>query len=132
MTLVLSDCCNSFAGLNRTRGSSIALTKASSLGLDKNHCIDFFMNPKPISILVTAAAKGEAAACDDNSGGFFTASFTETLEKYLGKLSTTSSWNNVMNETYQSTNTLSKSNNCEPDGKPCKQNPLFKIEVARN
>ena len=131
MNLVFSDCCNNDPSQSSNISTDVASTRTSSIGWDMDNCRALFMNPKPMSILMTAAAKGELSAGNTNDGGIFTFNFRETLEKFMGPFSNNVAWNSLV--TTAKTQTINKANHtwCKQDDntrKVCVQNPVFKVE----
>lgn len=131
MNLVFSDCCNNDPSQSSNISTDVASTRTSSIGWDMDNCRALFMNPKPMSILMTAAAKGELSAGNTNDGGIFTFNFRETLEKFMGPFSNNVAWNSLV--TTAKTQTINKANHtwckqADDTRKVCVQNPVFKVE----
>lgn len=133
MNLVISDCCNNDPSQTNNVTSEAPSTRTSSIGWDKNKCISLFMNPKKISVLMTAAQKGELSAGNGHDGGFFTFNLRESLEKHIGLFDKSKevSWASIL--TTAKTQTIARANRtlCRmPDEsqKVCVQHPVFKVE----
>ena len=131
MNLVFSDCCNNDPSQSSNISTDVASTRTSSIGWDMDNCRALFMNPKPMSILMTAASKGELSAGNPNDGGIFTFNFRETLEKFMGPFSNNVAWNSLV--TTARTQTIHKANHtwckqADDTRKVCVQNPVFKVE----
>ncbi|HUR66323.1 MAG TPA: caspase family protein [Chitinophagaceae bacterium] len=136
LNLVLSDCCNNDPSQSQNMTSEDPDTRVSSIGWDKNKCIALFMNSKRMSVLATAAQKGELSAGNISEGGFFTANFLQTLEKHIGKVRTTAkplepTWNSILNLSATETTTRAVRKWCRmPDDsvQKCTQHPVSKME----
>jgi len=122
LNLVLSDCCNSEAGINRTLGINFALTQKSTIGWNWSSCASLFLNTKA-SIIVSAAKKGEAALCNSDIGGYFTYSFFLAMEKKFSKgYFGTITWDSLISDAENSTSDLAVRNQCENG--TCRQDPI--------
>lgn len=122
LNIVLSDCCNTEAGINRTMGTNFALTQKSSIGWNWSSCASLFLNSKA-SIIVSAAKKGEAALCNSDIGGYFTYSFFTAMEKKFSKgYFGTISWDSLISDAENSTIELAVRNQCENGS--CRQDPI--------
>lgn len=133
LNLVLSDCCNWRANLTNMISPPVASQRSSSLGWSLENVKALFLNPEPYSLLMTAASKGELSAGNLNDGGFFTSTFKETLQKYVG-INTgyqNAVWNNVLSNAQTQTKELAESIICpSPTVRgqyaACKQTPMYK------
>jgi Caspase domain len=129
--LVISDCCNNDPSQSSNMSSEGATTRTSSIGWNKDNCLALFMNPKPMSLLMTAATRGELSAGNPADGGIFTFNFRESLEKFLGPFFNDVSWSTLV--AIAKKRTIEKADHtwCIGDDnvkKPCHQTPIFKIE----
>ena len=128
--LVLSDCCNWGETMSNVISPNVASTRPSSIGLSPTNCEALFSTP--VTILMTAASKGEVSAGTLAQGGFFTSQFKGALEKYMGMGNTDAfSWNDIVMGTQSSTKTIAEGISCPlPENKtvykPCKQTPMYK------
>jgi hypothetical protein len=130
LNLIISDCCNSDPSLTNKISTDGPTTRTSSIGWNMNNCKALFMNPQPVSLLITAAAKGELSAGNSNKGGIFTFNFRESLEKYLGPFANNVNWNDlVANARNQTINTASRTGCRQDDNtlRSCIQNPVFRM-----
>ena len=131
LNLVFSDCCNNDPSQSSTTSSDAASTRSSSIGWTMENCQALFMNPKPMSLLMTAASKGELSAGNPSDGGIFTFNFRESLEKFMGPFFKNVTWPTLLANAQKQT--IAKANHTwclQPDNsrKVCVQNPVFKIE----
>lgn len=133
LNLVLSDCCNNDPTQTSNISQETPSTRTSSIGWNKDKCLALFMNPARISILMTAARKGELSAGNTQDGGFFSFNFRQSLEKSIGLVNKDKevSWTTILNNAR--TQTVERANRtlCRmPDEslQRCVQNPVFKLE----
>jgi len=128
LNLIITDCCNSSIGLLRPEGRNFAQTAKSLLGWNKSFCYNLFMQSKG-SIITTAAKKGQFAYGNSDIGGYFTSNFTTAMEKYLSKFqSATPTWQQIVDEAYNSTIGLSLSNTCTA-ATTCRQDPVYYLDM---
>ena len=131
MNLIFSDCCNADPSQTNNTSSDGASTRSSSIGWNMDNCRALFMNPKPVSVLMTAAAKGELSAGNPNDGGIFTFNFRESLEKFMGPFLNDVTWNALIANAKRQTIVKANRTWCiQPDNsrKVCVQNPVFKVD----
>ena len=132
VTLVFSDCCNSLPETEPAISGEVALTRSSSLGWNLNNCLQLFLPPAPVAVLMTAAAKGEMSAGNNSYGGFFTYNFRSALVNYLSPVFSISgvSWPKLINEAQDQTVKKASKTWCNlPNGTKavCVQHPMFKM-----
>ena len=130
LNLVLSDCCNSDPSLSNVSTGDIASTRHSSVGWNVENCRALFMNEKPLSVLMTAASKGELSA-GNSTGGIFTFNFRESMEKSFGPFYNLVSWDQVLKTSQAQTIKKARNTLCiqeDNSRKVCVQNPVFKVE----
>jgi hypothetical protein len=133
LNLVLSDCCNNDPSQTTNITAETPSTRTSSLGWDKNKCLSLFMNPKKMSVLMSAAQKGELSAGNGQDGGFFTFNFRESLEKKIGLFDKGKdvSWAAILVAAKTQTIARADRTKCRmPDDswKTCVQHPVFIME----
>jgi hypothetical protein len=132
--LVLSDCCNTPIG---NPGIIVpveyAKTRSSQVGWDLDNCKSLFLNPKPTSIMMTAASRDEYS-CGIRDGGLFTLTLRAALADYFSKLRNNVTWGEVLadvkNQTIKRADHTARADK-GPDGNNlrCKQHPIFQILV---
>ena len=132
LVLVISDCCNTLPETPPAVSGEIALTRSSSLGWNLNNCLQLFLPAAPVSILVTAAQKGEMSAGNNSYGGFFTSNFRSALVNYLSPVFTLGSitWQKLIDEAKTQTSKKAFNTLCNlPDGTRarCVQHPVYKM-----
>lgn len=131
LNLVYSDCCNSIPEKTNLTSSLAATTRSSSIGWDMQNCKLLFMKEQPMSLLMTAAQKGELSAGNTENGGIFTFNFREAIEKNIRLFANDVSWDNLLISAQKQTISKAKQSNCAEEGetqKRCIQNPIFKME----
>ncbi len=132
LNLVFSDCCNNLPTQTTNVNPEGASTRSSSIGWNMDNCRALFMNDAPLSLLMTAAAKGELSAGNSNNGGIFTFNFRETLEKSMGPFSNEVTWNSLLASTQKQTTARAKRSLCaqaDESLQRCTQNPVYKMEA---
>ncbi|MEP6684649.1 MAG: caspase family protein [Parafilimonas sp.] len=132
VTLVFSDCCNTLPETEPAISGEVALTRSSSLGWNLNNCLQLFIPPAPVAVLMTAAAKGEMSAGNISYGGFFTYNFRSALINYLSPVFSITgvSWPKLINEAQDQTVKKASKTWCNlPNGTKavCVQHPMFKM-----
>lgn len=130
LNLVLSDCCNADPAATTINAGNGVSTRSSSIGWNQENVRALFLNNKRMSILMTAAAKGELSAGNDD-GGIFTFNFRESLEKLIGPFYTNISWKSILDAAQKQTINGAQTKWCrQPDNswKRCLQNPRFITE----
>jgi len=146
LNLVISDCCNKDPTSGALVSSEGASTRTSSIGWNKENCQALFMSKQPMSIMMTAAQKGELSAGNQfaflcsrqkgelsagnpSDGGIFTFIFREQLEKALGPFTRNPSWNNLVQSAKKETVNKARTTWCNKEKRiVCVQNPVFKME----
>lgn len=130
--LVVSDCCNTpIEKASAIIPVNLARTRASNLGWDPDNCKALFLDPKPTSVLMTAASRDELS-CGISTGGLFTTSFRSSLIDFFSKFHNNVTWAQVLTEVKNDTiKRADKTARKEEDGSitRCKQHPIFKIQV---
>ncbi|MEP6675788.1 MAG: caspase family protein [Ferruginibacter sp.] len=132
LNLILSDCCNSTPGAKIPVARNPPSTRSSPIPFNEEICKLLFMNTRPQSILMTAAAKGEVAGGFESDGGIFTFNFRETLVNIMNPLTKQGevSWQKIISETEANTIKLSPATVCAgktvADGE-CLQHPVNKV-----
>ncbi|MBI5371335.1 MAG: caspase family protein [Sphingobacteriales bacterium] len=129
LNLVLSDCCNRDPTSGALISSEGASTRTSSIGWSQENCQALFLSQKPMSLLMTAAQKGELSAGNAADGGIFTFNFRESLEKSLGPFTKNPAWNTLVASAKAQTINKARHTWCDKERKQvCVQNPVFKME----
>lgn len=132
LNLVISDCCNSDPDAIGPIPEDVTRTRSSGVPWDKNTCLSLFMPPNPVSILMTAASKGELAAGNMAYGGFFSYNFKAALDRSLSPFNSMRAvtWEQIAKDAQNQTILKAKNTDCDIRGigkRPCVQHPLYKI-----
>jgi Caspase domain len=101
--LVLSDCCNDAVEAINTTGIPPPRGKGSGVKWNFENVKALFMNQQRLSLLMTAASKGERASSNNNFGGFFSHFFLSSMTTYLGPDKGNPSWIQVMADAQKQT-----------------------------
>ena len=129
--LIISDCCNADPDKTNNLSSEGATTRGSSIGWNMDNCRALFMDPKPMSMLLTAATKGELSAGNPIDGGFFTNNLRASLDKFFGPMFKEVTWAQVLDNAKKQTIYKAQHTWCfDPDNTKhvCAQTPVFKVE----
>ncbi len=96
LTIFITDCCNSKAGMNRAEVESVAFgTRASQNNTDVKKLHQLFMEQSG-TVRATAAKAGQYALCDA-SGGFLLTSFLNNIKSQTSAMSKDDpSWNRIL------------------------------------
>ena len=128
--LVYSDCCNNSTEDRVTLTCDVPRTRNSPLGWNLENCKRLFMDEKPMSILMTAAQRGEQSTGNGTFGGFFTNQFRTNLISYMGFMHFYPNWKTLLEESTKETTVQAENTRCSEGGealKTYKQHPVFRI-----
>ena len=101
VNIVISDCCNSTVAGANTNFDNVTVTshKREHTDEDKkdeaNNGHKLFVPGQPLSILATAAGKGELAGGKPGEGGFFTTFFLDALDNCIDDNSLAPTWESI-------------------------------------
>jgi hypothetical protein len=101
--LVISDCCNTEVITKKTTATPPPKPKGSGMKWNFDNVKTLFMNKERLSLLMTAATKGEEALSQDAFGSFFTHYFLSSLTTYLGPEKGNANWLMVMADAQKQT-----------------------------
>jgi hypothetical protein len=101
--LVLSDCCNTEVITKKTNATPPPKPKGSGMKWNFDNVKTLFMNKERLSLLMTAATKGEEALSQDAFGSFFTHYFLSSMTTYLGPEKGNANWLLVMADAQKQT-----------------------------
>jgi len=131
LNLVISDCCNTIPGKSKINAKSIGgFRDIKDWSLD--NCRQLFLNPTPMSVLVTAS--GQTSACDTTSGSLFTIFFKAALENNITRFKKNVNWDQVMAEAKTATAIKAMHTYCARPFIPaniCPQDPIPKVVMGR-
>lgn len=83
LNIVLGDCCNADPFAGNPMAAADPRPRASELDFNLEKCRALFLSTKRMSLLMTAAEKGQLASCNVDLGAFFSFYFKGSLEGYL-------------------------------------------------
>ena len=129
--MVFSDCCNNNPDDRATISCDIPRTRSSGLGWSQENCKALFMNEKPMSILMTAAQRGEQSTGNGSYGGFFTNQFRSYLINYFGPFHQFPTWDTILSEATKTTTEQAENSRCSQKNeglKTYKQHPVYRIQ----
>lgn len=125
LNLVISDCCNNRIG-------DKPIKKDPSPGVrgeldinkwNKTNVKSLFMGGQPLSLLATAATKGERAASNDKYGGFYSNNFLAALTSYFNNDKSSPLWSQVFAEAQKKTIWQATHTYCPEEKGLCHQTP---------
>jgi len=135
LTLVLGDCCNTDAGITRKLEEPVPPPPPPppppSMGMEvliRRNYMRLLMEAEG-AYIACAAKKGEPAAGDTLSGGFFTSNFTRILYNKVrseGKIDPQKAWSQILSSTKTTALTDAARLYCKEFNGPCRQNLIFK------
>ena len=133
LNLVISDCCNTVPGKSKINAKAIGgFRDIRDWSLD--NCRQLFLNPAPMSVLVTASDVGQFSACDSTTGSLFTIFFKAALENNITNFKKNVSWDKVTAEAKTATSIKARHTYCDRPFIPaniCAQDPIPKLVMGR-
>jgi len=129
LNLVLSDCCNTEVEASNAIGTPVARKKGLLMTYNLENCRALFLNPKPVSILATAADAGQKASSNNEFGGFFSFFFKSSMENQLSFFKKNVSWESLLQDAKKQTIIKAEHTYCEKPYIPeniCEQYPVWK------
>lgn len=131
-TMVMTDCCNSYIDAPVPIVSADPRPRASGKILSIEKCRALFLNPKRMTLLLTAADIGQYASCNVELGAFFSFYLKGAMENALSDVKTTApSWYQVIDEAKAQTINKARRTYCEKPNIPaniCKQSPFYQVQ----
>ncbi len=130
--LVISDCCNNGEDDRNEISCDVPQTRSSAIGWSLENCKALFMSDKPMSILTTAAQKGELSSGNLADGGYFTNQFRTNLTSYFKPFYKFPTWNLVLDDARKTTIETASNGGCgrsiNGQQKTLKQHPVWRIQ----
>ena len=129
LNLVMSDCCNTEVTASNAIGTPVARKKGLLMTYNLENCRTLFLNPKPVSILATAADAGQKASSNNEFGGFFSFFFKASMENQLSFFKKNVSWESLLQDAKKQTIRKAEHTYCEKPYIPeniCEQYPVWK------
>lgn len=144
VNIVLSDCCNTTAAGDNANFDNVTVPTSARVTHKRQHPREensdddmdngdrLFFSGHPVSILATAAAKGEFAGGKADVGGFFTDYFLQALSKCVFDSDIEPAWENIFNYADDKASYWARSATC-PNARHneqgrCVQTAKFKID----
>lgn len=133
LNLVISDCCNWHPTAVNAQSPKTFTHRGEAAGYSLENIRTLFMNQNRVSLLITAAAKGQVSAGNSSDGGLFTSQFRETLDKYMSNNFKGAQWDTVAESIQEQTTESASYGQCEIPGvtpktfRICEQTPMFKF-----
>ena len=91
------------------------------------------MNLARVSLLMTAASKGQVSAGNATDGGLFTGQFRDVLDKYMSNNFRGVPWDKIVESIQEQTSESASYGQCEVPGvtpktyRVCEQTPMYKF-----
>jgi len=130
LTLVLSDCCNTAIQVLRPEGVAPPLKKGFGLDWNLENVRSLFLDPKPVSILATAADVDQRAGCNPEFGAFFSYYIMQSLEEQMSYFSKKASWESMLENAKKQTINKALNTYCDRPFTPeniCDQVPVNRV-----
>lgn len=131
LNIVMGDCCNSDPYATNPMAAADPRPRASELDFDLEKCRSLFLNTKRMSLLMTAAEKGQLASCNAELGAFFSFYFKGSMENALRDVKTKNvSWYQVLDKAKLQTVDKARRTYCSKPYVPaniCKQTPQYQV-----
>ena len=127
VTIVLSDCCNSYVGDDNAIASAPIQRKSISMKMSMDNVRTLFLKDT-VSILATAADISQKASSNNNFGGFFSYFFKTALELQCSQSIPHASWDNLLEATKEQTYKKSRRTYCAKpytESNICNQVPRY-------
>jgi len=134
LNLVISDCCNTLPETKKSTAKVIGGGFRDINQWSEANCRKLFLDPAPMSILMTAAEVNQMASYDTTAGSLFTIYFKAALENFLSKSKSNVSWDQVVTETKDKVSFKAAHTYCLRPFIPeniCKQEPIRKVMPGR-
>jgi len=132
--LVLSDCCNTEVSATNAVSPPIPQKRGPGITWSTENCRALFLNPRPMSILATAADAGQRATSNNKFGGFFSYFFKEAVENNFSYFKTNVNWTQLLTDVKKQTAFKADHTYCDRPFIPaniCVQYPNYKIKYGR-
>jgi len=133
LNLIISDCCNTLPETKKANAKVIGEFRGINEWSEAN-CRKLFLDPTPVSVLITAADENQTAACDTTAGSLFTIFFKAALDDHMSKSKKNVSWEQVVKATKDNVSFKSAHTYCRRPFTPeniCKQDPIPKLVPGR-
>jgi hypothetical protein len=122
LNIVFSDCCNTFVELPRYEDNKVSPV-ARPISWNQQLATQLFIEAKG-SYLISAASKGQFAACNTREGGYFTSSFLKEIQSAIIIGNTAPGWQTIITTTANLAKQRSSNSMCGDS--LCNQDAIFK------
>jgi hypothetical protein len=132
--LVLSDCCNTEVTATNAVSPPIPQKRGPGITWSTENCRALFLNPRPMSVLATAADAGQRATSNNKFGGFFSYFFKESVENNFSYFKANVNWTQLLTDVKKQTAFKADHTYCDRPFIPaniCVQYPNYKIQYGR-
>lgn len=131
LNIVMADCCNAEPTATNPLAPADPRPRTSNLEFDLEKCKQLFLNTRRMSLLLTAAEKGQLASCNAELGAFFSYYFKSSLETALRDVKSTNvSWYQVIDRAKAQTVSKARRTYCDKPYIPaniCRQSPQYLV-----
>lgn len=131
LNIVMGDCCNADPYATNPMAAADPRPRASNLDFNLEKCRQLFLNTRRMSLLMTAAEKGQLASCNAELGAFFSFYFKSTMENALRDVKTSNvSWYQVIDRAKLQTVDKARRTYCNKPYVPsniCRQTPFYQV-----
>lgn len=131
LNIVMGDCCNSDPYANSPMAAADPRPRGSELDFNLEKCRQLFLNTKRMSLLMTAAEKGQLASCNAELGAFFSFYFKSSMEGALRDVKTKNvSWYQVIDKAKLQTVDKARRTYCSKPhvaANTCRQTPFYQV-----
>jgi hypothetical protein len=130
LSLVFSDVCNINIGQDPISTLIPGQRGDDRWSFNPKNVRSLFLNPKPVALLANGVKNGEASWSSPKLGSFFSHSFKQTLQVYLGDSWGTVDWDKLMSELQKNAIDLASKKCCSMCcetcvKKMCRLNPIY-------
>jgi len=131
LNIVMGDCCNADPYATNPMAAADPRPRASELDFNLEKCRQLFLNTKRMSLLMTAAEKGQLASCNPELGAFFSFYFKSSMENALRDVKTKNiSWYQVIDKAKIQTVEKARRTYCSKPhvaANVCRQTPYYQV-----
>jgi hypothetical protein len=130
LTLVLSDCCNSYVGAENPIAAAPIGKKTFTLAWDEKNVRSLYLDPTKKIIMSTASDSTQYAFMANDFGGLFSFSLNQSLRNACTKATVSPTWYTILEAMRNETFRLSRRSDCSfrlGPGQRCYQVPAYRI-----
>ncbi|MBL7771912.1 MAG: caspase family protein [Chitinophagaceae bacterium] len=130
LTLVFSDCCNSYVGAENPIAAAPVRKKALSLSWNEQNVRSLYLDPVKKTIMATASDSTQYAFMANAFGGLFSFSLNNSLSSAVTKAAVSPTWFTILEAMRNETFRLSRRSDCSArlgPGASCYQVPAYRV-----